>query len=278
MRCGRPDEAREPPTPMQARPFDDDDDPTAHIGAALVVVPHPDDEVIGCGGLLALLAEAGTALTVVLVSDGAQSHPRSRAWPAEARRALRVDEMRRSLEALGLRPSCLRPLRCPDGAVPAAGDEPGFAEAAGALAAELARAAPQLVLAPWRRDPHRDHRAAHALTLAALEAWPSAPPPRLFEYPVWSLEHDDETLQPRPGEVVRHALRIERVLARKQRALAEHRSQLGLVIDDDPHGFTLPASLVARCSEPVEHYYEARPAVPPFAAAAAARSGRSQRP
>lgn len=39
----------------------------------LVIAPHPDDEVIGCGGVLALAARAGRSITVMIVSDGAAS-------------------------------------------------------------------------------------------------------------------------------------------------------------------------------------------------------------
>lgn len=39
---------------------------------ALVFAPHPDDEVLGCGGLLALLLDAEVPVQVVVVSDGGQ--------------------------------------------------------------------------------------------------------------------------------------------------------------------------------------------------------------
>jgi len=37
----------------------------------LVLAPHADDEVFGCGGTLYLLAQAGAAITVIVASDGA---------------------------------------------------------------------------------------------------------------------------------------------------------------------------------------------------------------
>ncbi|HSW04850.1 MAG TPA: PIG-L deacetylase family protein [Aquabacterium sp.] len=44
---------------------------TLGIGALLVLAPHPDDEVFGCGGLLALAVAQGVRVHVVVVSDGA---------------------------------------------------------------------------------------------------------------------------------------------------------------------------------------------------------------
>ncbi len=44
----------------------------------VVLAPHPDDEVLAVGGLLATLARSGWQVEVVAVTDGEGSHPRSR--------------------------------------------------------------------------------------------------------------------------------------------------------------------------------------------------------
>ena len=40
------------------------------VRSLLVFAPHPDDEVFGCGGLIALALDAGARVNVVVVSDG----------------------------------------------------------------------------------------------------------------------------------------------------------------------------------------------------------------
>ena len=40
--------------------------------SAIVLAPHPDDEVLGCGGLIAATLAAGAEVQLVIVSDGAQ--------------------------------------------------------------------------------------------------------------------------------------------------------------------------------------------------------------
>src|ERR1035438_406582 len=65
----------------------------------VVFAPHPDDEVLGCGGALADLLDRGARLDVVLVTDGAAG-----ARDAEERgriAATRMEESRRALDALG---------------------------------------------------------------------------------------------------------------------------------------------------------------------------------
>src|ERR1017187_6364577 len=73
---------------------------SAFVGKRVVVfAPHPDDEVLGCGGALADLIDRGAGVDVVLVTDGAAGAkgPEDRARIA----SLRLEESRRALDALG---------------------------------------------------------------------------------------------------------------------------------------------------------------------------------
>ena len=44
--------------------------PLPEASAVVVFAPHPDDEVFGCGGALALHARAGVSVHVVLLTEG----------------------------------------------------------------------------------------------------------------------------------------------------------------------------------------------------------------
>ena len=48
--------------------------PTATLGRVLIVAPHPDDEVIGCAGLIARLTASGNPPQVVILTQGEASH------------------------------------------------------------------------------------------------------------------------------------------------------------------------------------------------------------
>ncbi|MDO7877065.1 PIG-L deacetylase family protein [Hymenobacter sp. ASUV-10] len=231
-------------------------DYAAQFGPTVVVIPHPDDEALGCGGLLALLAQAGQPVHPVLVSDGTMSHPRSRLFSPEARRAVREGELRHSLSLLGVdahEPLCLR---LPDGQVPAEG-QPGFTEAVKRLRTFLEETQPATVLAPWRRDPHPDHRASSQLVQAALAQLPA--PPHRLEYVVWAWERAAPADLPQPADGVRgFRLDIGAALPQKQRAIRAHRSQLAPgIFTDDANGFLLYPEMLAHFQQPYEVYFEA---------------------
>lgn len=63
----------------------------------LVIAAHPDDEVLGCGGSLALHAAAGDPVTVVIAAEGrpaSSSHPSQRSCTASALKELGVHDVR----------------------------------------------------------------------------------------------------------------------------------------------------------------------------------------
>jgi LmbE family N-acetylglucosaminyl deacetylase len=219
----------------------------------LVIAPHPDDEALGCGGLIARLRACDVAVTVLLVSDGSMSHPGSLRFPAAARGALREMEMRAALACLGVRAGSLYRLGCVDGAVPARG-QPGFGAAVDKLCRLLEMTEPETLVAPWRRDPHRDHRASADIVQAARNRLHRKP--RLLEYGVWLGERGVVEDRPREDEAWEYWLDIATVRGRKSSAIAAHASQHGKVIVDDPGGFALAPGFVDRVLASPERFFE----------------------
>ena len=68
--------------------------------SALVVAPHYDDEVLGCGGLAAQLAAAGAAVRVLFLTDG--SGGVEEIGDRDAYRARRQEEAANAVRVLGL--------------------------------------------------------------------------------------------------------------------------------------------------------------------------------
>jgi LmbE family N-acetylglucosaminyl deacetylase len=90
----------------------------------IVVAPHPDDESLACGGLLAEACRQGLRGKVVVVSDGVGSHPNSKAYPPDRLRSLREEEARQAATELGLKPEDMFFLGLPDRFVPSEAKRP----------------------------------------------------------------------------------------------------------------------------------------------------------
>lgn len=216
------------------------------LGRALILAPHPDDESLGCGGLIAEACAQGEPPVVAVLTDGAGSHPRSRAYPPARLRATREAETLAAVACLGLPRGRVVFLRMPDTRAPSEG--PALREVASGLASLVRRHGCRSILSSWAHDPHCDHLAAHRIAAATARATGIAH----RAYPVWGL-----TLA--PGSFVRGGaagLRLEmgRHLPAKRRAIRCHRSQYAGLIEDDPSGFQMQPGFMALFDTPTEIY------------------------
>jgi LmbE family N-acetylglucosaminyl deacetylase len=213
--------------------------------AVLVLAPHPDDESLGCGGLIAEHHARGHDVYVIVLTDGTGSHIHSREYPASRLAALRMREARDAIAALGLPDDRIDFLGLRDGHAPRGGRE--LHDAVARISAYALSRDVRVICATWTHDPHPDHQAAYRIGhLAALNIGA-----RLLGYPVWTW-----TL-PATGWLPATPLRgtrldITRYLAAKRRAIACHRSQTTDLIHDDPAGFRLAPDFMAMFDWPFE--------------------------
>ncbi|HEY1429527.1 MAG TPA: PIG-L family deacetylase, partial [Candidatus Tumulicola sp.] len=121
----------------------------------LVVAPHPDDDVIGCGGTLFALVRSGVQPTIVYVTDGSASHPNSIKFPPPKLAALRKCEAREALRELGVRTKPIF-LDVPDGTLSEL-DPSARSHVIERLADVISSLAIDTVFGPWKHDPHPDH-------------------------------------------------------------------------------------------------------------------------
>jgi LmbE family N-acetylglucosaminyl deacetylase len=143
-------------------------------GPLLVVAPHPDDEVIGCGGIMAAHLDAGRAVRALVLTDGRAGDPRGLETGA-AYAELRRTEAREAARRIG--GADVRFLTHPDGGLAAS---PGAVDD---LAREIADFAPFTLCFPSPYEIHPDHRAASLHVRAAL-ARLAAPPAALFAFEI----------------------------------------------------------------------------------------------
>lgn len=234
---------------FEALPFRDLDDILA-AGPLLVLAPHPDDESIGCGGLIATAVARGREVHVAILTDGTGSHPDSPSTPPARLREIREAEARDAAAILGVAHDRLRFLGQPDAHAPHEG--PAFGAVVSAVRGIVERHGIATLLTTWRRDPHCDHEAASLLAGAVAQATGA----RHLEFPIWgwTLPRDSALAEPPPRGA---RLDISAMLPTKRRAIAAHVSQTTALIADSPHGFQLPAEFLALFDRPWEMFIRA---------------------
>ncbi len=169
--------------------------------SVLVLAPHMDDEVIGCGGTLAKHIARGASVTVAFLTDGAAGGV---AEPNSSLAASRKREARLALSTLGI--SHCHFLDGPDGHLM---PTPLLTEK---LRAILLGGQFDLVYLPFFLEEHPDHRAASPLLLGAVRDTGLAP--QCLGYEVWTPLF--------PNCLVN----IDATLEAKRTALMQYRSQL----------------------------------------------------
>ena len=216
-------------------------------GTVLVLAPHPDDESLGCGGLIATACASGMPPVVVILTDGCRSHPNSRTHPAERLRQLRESETMAAAKHLGLPEERIVFMGFADAAAPVAG--PRFDDAVTALTMLIRDYGCPTVLTTWRHDPHCDHAAAAAIAAAACRITGA----ELFAYPVWGWTLPPETDLDQ-SEITGFRLDIAQHLDAKRAAILAHQSQHAGVITDDPSAFQMTQAFMERFLMPCEIY------------------------
>lgn len=212
------------------------------LGARLVVVaPHPDDEVLGCGGLIATHTAQGGEVLLVGVTDGEASHDGAPSSRREFLACIRRNEQWQGLRLLGLpRPQVLN-LALGDGQVRLQGDL--------LLEKLMALLRPgDVVVSTWEHDGHPDHDATGEMARRASAAIGCA----YLAAPVWmwhwATPGDDRV----PWLRLRGLPLTADASAQKTAALAAHRSQLGP--RSEQLGAVLDPAIVARAAWRTEYF------------------------
>jgi LmbE family N-acetylglucosaminyl deacetylase len=141
-----------------------------------VLAPHPDDETLGCGGLLLLARAAGLAITWLVGTEMDASYSAER----KAQRERELDTVASRLGATVVR------LGYPCATL----DEVPTASVVAAVAKALAAAKPDWLLIPFRGDAHSDHTVLADAAMAAAKPF-RAP----WIHRIWSYEVPSETDQ-----------------------------------------------------------------------------------
>ncbi|HIE60085.1 MAG TPA: hypothetical protein EYP82_09285, partial [Hydrogenothermaceae bacterium] len=113
----------------------------------LVLVPHPDDELLGCGGLLLKFKSLGTKVHLVLFTKGESLKS---TYDKKSLMEIRVKEFRKSISKLGI--SSYEIFDFPDGQL-----EKYEKDIKRIITKLIDSYNPDTVILPFIFDPHKDH-------------------------------------------------------------------------------------------------------------------------
>ena len=189
----------------------------------VVVAAHPDDETLGAGGLIAECGMRGIPVTVIIVTDGAASHPDSPTTTPLELAKRRAVEVTQAVTGLHSDAQVVR-LGFIDGKL-----TPHYAQ----MLVELERSVPRspagevLLASTWRNDAHADHLLVGAACARVAEIHGFT----LAEYPIWLWHWGAPDAPEVPWESFVRLPLSPLATVLKRGAIAEHGSQIAPLSD-----------------------------------------------
>lgn len=143
-------------------------------GSVLIIAPHPDDEVLGCGGLISHLIAKGINTHIIILSGGGESHKGCCGLEESEIKAERAKLTASAASILGLKQDNILTLDFPDGGISM--NHPQISN----LKQAIDQINPDNVLIPHSGEGWPDHLAARGI---GLKLAPSHT--QIWEYCVW---------------------------------------------------------------------------------------------
>src|SRR5258708_2285033 len=182
----------------------------------LVFAPHPDDDVIGCGGTIIQHVQNGDEVWIVYITYGEAG---SLKIAPEELAKLRITEATAAATVLGVPKDHLQFLGWPDGYLEY---NPTTLKKMTSL---IRKCQPDTVYLHHEKDLHVDHRVTFRLVTEAVERAAGNCFSECGKVP-WNVENVYGYEVWRPMGYVQLVVDISAEIDQKLRALAEHRSQL----------------------------------------------------
>ena len=175
----------------------------------LVLAPHPDDDVIGCGGILAIYQKKGAKITIVYMTDGRKGNPK---YDENALVVQRREEARKATAVIGIDKLMFLDNRDTElSATPKTVKE---------LQDILHEVRPEAVFLPFLLDNHQDHRATNDILIKSSFTYKA--PLTCYGYEIWT-----------PIATPNFFVNITDQIEVKRQAIEQHRSQTELCPIDD---------------------------------------------
>jgi len=209
---------------------------TVRADKVLVLAPHPDDDVMGCGGIIKALSDGGAKIKVIYFSDGSRGTKSGKA--DESLIEEREKEAREAGRILGVGEEKF--LRLADGKIAPSLD------LATRVRRELEFDSPDLILAPSMEDLHPDHHAVAEILVMSLKNYDRGV--HIWLYEVWGASRFNRLFI------------IDDYLSAKQEAFKCHKSQMKIKrYDEAILALNKYRALMMDSSEYAEAFYATGP-------------------
>jgi LmbE family N-acetylglucosaminyl deacetylase len=219
----------------------------------LVFAPHPDDETLGCGGLIAAKRSQQIPVHVVVITDGQGSHPFVDGFSSSEIATIRKQEAIAALDKLGVESNQVFFLDQPDGTLNRL-PETQYQALIQQICQLLINLNPQEVYVTHAKDCHTDHEATFAAVQVAIAQ--TGINVQLFQYPIWLLWDGLLGKHYQPADLVgAYRLDISSVLPQKQQALQAYASQIKPLVTGS--NSALPPDFLRQALLPYELYFRA---------------------
>ena len=170
----------------------------------LVISPHPDDDIIGCGGTLQNYRGRGAEIASVYMTDGRKGNPR---YGEEELVSMRRQEAKTAADIIGIQKLIFFDNRDRELSV--------TSKTVAELSKVLKDIQPEAVFLPFIIDDHPDHATTIQIFLAAIK---SLPPVMCYTWGIWT-----------PLPCFNVAVDITSFADLKRNALAAHKSQTEII-------------------------------------------------
>ena len=197
----------------------------------LVILAHPDDEVLGCGGSMAKWSKEGNDVHVLIMAEGATSRDKTRDKDTRKMELYQLAESAQNAgNILGVKSVTL--LDYPDNRM----DSVDLLDVIKDIEHAVEKLKPEVVVTHHSGDLNIDHRLVHEAVITACRPQPDHPVKRIlcFEVPSsteWQTPHTSSLFNPTWFEDVSETIKL------KLKALATYKSEMR----EWPHSRSLQA-------------------------------------
>ncbi len=154
----------------------------------MIVAAHPDDEILGCGGTIARLTNAGTIVEIIIVGEGVTSRQSNRDIDSKSTQLKELSEQcRKACQMVGAQGVNL--LGFPDNRL----DSVDLLDIIKQIESIKDRVQPEIVMTHWGYDLNIDHRIVNRAVHTAFRPTPNEKCTMILEWETlsstqWTLE------------------------------------------------------------------------------------------